>query len=149
MFSMSAGPLNPETLKAALRGSSAGACVTFEGWVRDENEGRNVTSLEYEGYEAVAVKEGEKILEEAKQKFALLGVRCVHRVGHLAVGDLAVWVGVTAGHRAEAFAACQFIIDEIKHRLPIWKKEHYTDGDSGWVNCQVPAGHAAAREKHF
>jgi adenylyltransferase/sulfurtransferase len=76
----------------------------------------------------------------------------VHRVGSLGVGELAVWVGVSAAHRGEAFAACRFIIDEVKHRVPIWKKEHYVDGDSGWVNCERCAagphhsGHAHEQE---
>ena len=68
----------------------------------------------------------------------------MHRVGSLALGDVAVWVGVSAAHRDEAFRACRYIIDEVKHRLPIWKKEHYENGDSGWVNCErcaAPAAH--------
>jgi molybdopterin synthase catalytic subunit len=109
----------------------------FEGWVRNENDGRVVVRLDYEGYEAVAVKEGEAVLAEAREKFALTRAGCVHRVGSLEIGDLAVWVGVSAGHRGAAFDGCRYIIDEIKHRLPIWKKEHYADGDSGWINCQV------------
>jgi molybdopterin/thiamine biosynthesis adenylyltransferase/rhodanese-related sulfurtransferase len=72
---------------------------------------------------------------------------CVHRVGSLAIGDLAVWVGVSSAHRGEAFAACRYIIDEVKHRVPIWKKEHYTDGDSGWVNCERCAA-AAHQHEH-
>ena len=79
----------------------------------------------------------------------------MHRVGRLAVGELAVWVGVSARHRDEAFRACRYIIDEVKHRLPIWKKEHYVSGDTGWVNCErcaQPAGatctaHARARRR--
>jgi adenylyltransferase/sulfurtransferase len=76
---------------------------------------------------------------------------CVHRVGALAVGELAVWVGVSAAHRGEAFAACRYIIDEVKHRVPIWKKEHYADGDSGWVNCErcaAPSQHGADGREH-
>ena len=68
----------------------------------------------------------------------------MHRIGDLALGEMAVWVGVSAPHRSEAFAACRYIIDEVKHRVPIWKKEHYVDGDSGWVNCErcaQPAEH--------
>jgi molybdopterin synthase catalytic subunit len=61
---------------------------------------------------------------------------CIHRVGSLDLGDMAVWVGVSSAHRAEAFDACRYIIDEVKHRLPIWKKEHYRSGNSGWVNCE-------------
>jgi molybdopterin synthase catalytic subunit len=73
---------------------------------------------------------------------------CVHRTGSLAIGDLAVWVGVSSQHRAEAFAACRYIIDEVKHRVPIWKKEHYVNGDSGWVNCERCAEHAHAEHVH-
>ena len=136
MFSMSAEPIEVDELQAELKDASAGACVTFEGWVRNENEGHPVQSLEYEGYEEVALKEGAKILEEAIEKFKLSRAVCTHRVGHLQLGDMAVWVGVSSGHRGEAFKACAYVIDEIKTRLPIWKKEHYTDGDSGWVNCE-------------
>ncbi|MDK1021093.1 MAG: molybdenum cofactor biosynthesis protein MoaE [Candidatus Hydrogenedentes bacterium] len=121
-------------LRKSLEAASAGGCVTFEGWVRNENEGRDVRQLEYEGYAAVASKEGQKVLDEALEKFDVLRAECVHRVGHLEVGDMAVWIGVSAGHRAAAFDACRYIIEEIKSRLPIWKKETYTDGDSGWLN---------------
>jgi molybdopterin synthase catalytic subunit len=76
-------------------------------------------------------------MAEARAKFGLVRAIGIHRVGSLQIGDLAVWVGVTSGHRGEAFDACRYIIDEIKYRLPIWKKEHYAGGDSGWINCQV------------
>jgi molybdopterin synthase catalytic subunit len=82
------------------------------------------------------VREGERILTEARQRFGVARARCAHRVGPLAIGDLAVWVAVSAAHRGEAFDACRYIIDEVKHRVPIWKKEYYLDGDSGWVNCE-------------
>jgi molybdopterin synthase catalytic subunit len=114
----------------------AGGYVCFEGWVRDHNEGQDVTRLEYEAFEALAVKEGERILAEASKRFPIKHALCIHRVGSLELTDLAVWVGVSAAHRGEAFDACRFIIDEVKHRLPIWKKEHYRGGDSGWVNCE-------------
>ena len=78
------------------------------------------------------------------QRFPHLEARCVHRVGLLEIGECAVWVGVAAKHRDEAFRACRYIIDEIKHRLPIWKKEHYVNGDSGWVNCERCASHGIA-----
>jgi molybdopterin synthase catalytic subunit len=90
----------------------------------------------------VAVAEGEKILAEAAGKFPYLHAHCVHRTGMLEIGDCAVWVGVASAHRDEAFKACRYIIDELKHRLPIWKKEHYANGDSGWVNCERCAEHA-------
>ncbi len=112
--------------------------------MRDLNEGRRVTALDYEAFEALATAEGARIVDAALARHGAIAGRCVHRLGHLAVGDVAVWVGVAAPHRAEAFAACREIIDAIKHRLPIWKKEHYADGDSGWVNCEHAAGHGAA-----
>ena len=134
-FSISAEPIDTTALHAALAHPAAGACVVFEGWVRDHNEGRPVDSLAYEAYEAVAWSEGEKILTEACARFCLNGAVCVHRVGHLQLGDVAVWVGVSAGHRGDAFEACRYIIDETKKRVPIWKKEHYAGGETGWVNA--------------
>lgn len=113
-----------------------GGFAAFEGWVRDHNEGQSVSRLEYEAFELLAVKEGERILAEARERFGVELAACVHRTGSLGIGDLAVWVGVSAPHRDEAFRACRYIIDEVKHRVPIWKKEHYVDGDSGWVNCE-------------
>ena len=114
----------------------AGGYVSFEGWVRDHNEGQEVVRLEYEAFEALAVKEGSRILDAARQRFPIKQALCVHRVGLLELTDMAVWVGVSAVHRGEAFDACRFIIDEVKHRVPIWKKEFYRSGDSGWVNCE-------------
>ena len=124
----------------------AGGYVSFEGWVRDQNEGREVTRLEYEAFEALAVTEGDRVIAEALQRFPIKRAACVHRVGALDLSDLAVWVGVCATHRGEAFEACRYIIDEVKHRLPIWKKEHYRDGNSGWVNCEGCA--AAPQHRH-
>jgi molybdopterin synthase catalytic subunit len=116
----------------------AGATVVFEGIVRNNNEGRQVKSLEYEAMERLAVKEGMRIMQEAKEKFPILDGSCVHRVGHLQVGEIAIRVEVNAGHRKEAFAACQYIVDEVKSRVPIWKKEHYVDGSSEWINAADP-----------
>ena len=134
-FELTSDAIDPAACAERLRASSCGACVTFEGWVRDHNEGRGVTRLEYEAYPAVALSEGSRILEEVVARHGVTHAYCVHRVGDLAIGDMAVWVGVSAGHRGEAFAACREIIDEIKKRVPIWKREHYTEGDSGWVNA--------------
>ena len=135
MFRVSSEKLDAQALSAELANCSSGALVTFEGWVRDHNEGQPVESLEYQVYYALALKEGQKLLAEAQAKFDIQGVLAVHREGHLAIGDVAVWVGATAAHRGVAFDACQFVIDEIKHRLPIWKKEHYTQGEAKWVYC--------------
>ena len=134
MFEISAQPIDGTALRAALGDDRAGACVTFEGWVRARNEGRPVDGLDYEALPGLAEKEGNRILDEARARFPILGARAVHRTGSLALGELAVWVGVTAEHRAAAFDACRYIIDEAKARLPIWKKERYADGTQGWVN---------------
>lgn len=135
-FSISDQPIVPDALKRRLEDAACGACVTFEGWVRNHHQGREVLRLEYEAYEPVAVKEGEKILAEAVEKFGVSHIHCIHRVGPLDLGGIAVWVGVSAGHRGEAFDACRYVIDEVKARVPIWKKEFFEDGDTGWVNCE-------------
>ncbi|HEY6545288.1 MAG TPA: molybdenum cofactor biosynthesis protein MoaE [Dokdonella sp.] len=140
-FELSDGTIGVDARKRVLDDAAAGACVTFEGWVRDHNEGRAVQRLDYQAYAPLAQSEGEAILSEAIATFGLREARCVHRVGALAVGDLAVWVGVSAGHRDAAFAACRWIIDEVKRRVPIWKNEHYADGESGWLH---PDGSPAA-----
>jgi molybdopterin synthase catalytic subunit len=127
---------------------AAGGYVSFEGWVRDHNQGREVTRLEYEAFQDLAIKEGERILAEALVRFPIKRALCIHRVGELGLSDMAVWVGVSSVHRGEAFAACRFIIDEVKHRVPIWKKEHYRSGDSGWVNCERCAAAAPHSEEH-
>ncbi|MBI2435461.1 MAG: molybdenum cofactor biosynthesis protein MoaE [Candidatus Hydrogenedentes bacterium] len=147
MFRISGSPINPEALKTQLAAAGAGACVTFEGWVRDHNEGKRVRRLEYEAFVSMAEKEGACIVAGAREKFGLDHALCIHRVGTLEIGQIAVWVGASAPHRDEAFAACRYIIDEVKHRVPIWKKEHYIDGDSGWVHCEhcaQPGRHHAA-----
>jgi adenylyltransferase/sulfurtransferase len=141
-FFFSSSALQPEKYRAELADAAAGGYVSFEGWVRNHNEGLDVTRLEYEAFEALANKEGERIVIEAIKRFGIVNAACVHRVGSLAIGEMAVWVGVSSRHRAEAFAACRYIIDEVKHRVPIWKKEHYVSGNSGWVNCERCAEHA-------
>ncbi len=136
MFSFSETQIDPHTLREQLFDDAAGAYCGFEGWVRNHNEGRSVRQLEYEAYEPVAVLEARKIFAEAEERSPHLKAFCVHRTGLLDIGDCAVWVGVSSPHRDEAFEACRYIIDQVKVRLPIWKKEHYVDGDSGWVNCE-------------
>ena len=145
-FSFSEAPLDTAALQGRLRDDSCGGFAAFEGWVRNHNEGHAVTRLEYEAFVQLAEKEGARIVDEAVRRFGVTRAACVHRVGSLAIGDIAVWVGVSAAHRDEAFRACRFIIDEVKHRVPIWKKEHYVNGDSGWVNCERCAAHAHDEE---
>lgn len=137
MFTLASRPIDVAAQRAAMDEHAAGGFVTFEGRVRNRNAGRAVVRLEYEAFGPLAEKEGRRIVDEARRNFAVFDVRCVHRVGLLELGELAVWVGVSAQHRDAAFAACRFVIDEAKTRVPIWKKEYYADGDSGWIQ---PAG---------
>jgi len=134
-FEIRREPISPSVLAADLADAGAGACASFEGRVRDHREGRRVTRLEYEAFEELAIREGACIVAEAIARHGALAARCVHRVGALGIGEVAVWVGVIGAHRSESFAACHWIINEVKHRVPIWKLEHYADGSSQWVNC--------------
>ena len=134
-FRFSHTPIDTAALRAELANPESGGYTSFEGWVRNHNEGHRVGHLEYEAFEPLAVKEGERIVAEAIERFGIERAACVHRVGDLAIGDMAVWVGVTAEHRGAAFDACRYVIDETKARVPIWKKEYYASGETGWVNC--------------
>lgn len=138
-FALSAAAFEIAPLRAGLLSAQAGAYASFEGWVRDHHGGRAVLGLRYESYAELALSEGEKVLAEARERFAIVDARCVHRVGDLAIGELAVWVGVSAAHRDAAFAACRYIIDETKARVPIWKHERYADGEADWLHPLPPA----------
>ena len=143
-FRLSDAPIDATALQAGLRNPRAGACASFEGWVRDHNDGRSVGGLRYEAYVELAEREGAAILVEARQRFEIVDAACVHRIGDLAIGDLAVWVGASAAHRGPAFEACRWIIDEVKARVPIWKHERYADGEAGWLHPErAPDGGAA------
>ncbi len=133
-FLLCADALDAQQLALELSSDRAGAFVSFEGRVRNHNNHRIVQRLEYQAYAALAEAEGARILREASEKFAIEHTCCAHRVGTLAIGDIAVWVGVSSAHRDAAFACCRYIIDEVKLRVPIWKNEHYADGESGWLH---------------
>lgn len=139
MFKLSPVPFSPLRFAEKMRHPAAGGFVSFEGWVRDHHDGRKVLALEYEALEPLCDSEAQKIFAQAKERFEVLDIVCVHRTGRLSVGEMAVWAGVMASHRDAAFKACRYVIDELKRRLPIWKKEFYTDGQSEWVNCQYVA----------
>ena len=130
-FKITSNAINIETNKSIGQDSALGARAIFEGVVRNNNEGQEVTKLEYDCYESLAIKEGNLILNEATKKYALKDVFCVHRIGSLEIGETAVIVIAASKHRDEAFKACRYVIDEVKIRVPIWKKEHYVDGESG------------------
>jgi molybdopterin synthase catalytic subunit len=141
-FILSAEPLDPSGLARELHAQAAGALVTFQGWVRVTTGASGaatsarargaVTAMEYEAWGDRALRQGRQVVEAAAGSFDVLAVSCVHRVGRLAVGEIAVWIGVTAVHRDAAFGACRLVIDEVKRRVPIWKKEHFADGTSEW-----------------
>ncbi|KAF1727028.1 molybdenum cofactor biosynthesis protein MoaE [Pseudoxanthomonas japonensis] len=133
-FHLSETPIDVAPLRAGVLDPRAGGYASFEGWVRDHHAGRAVGGLDYEAYAVLAEREGERIIAEAKARFDVIDACCVHRVGTLAIGDLAVWVGVSAAHRGAAFDACRYIIDETKRRVPIWKREHYREGDADWLH---------------
>lgn len=137
-FAISSTVIDVAALRESLHDARAGGFASFEGCVRDHNDGRAVHGLRYEAYVELAQSEGERILAEAGERFAILGARAVHRIGDLQIGDIAVWVGVAAAHRDGAFAACRWIIDEIKSRVPIWKHERYAEGDAGWLHPDTP-----------
>ena len=123
-------PLDPRICEARALSAADGALVTFTGAVRDHHDGRAVAGLRYEAHPAA-----DRFLQEvlARHRTADIRVAAQHRVGDLAIGELAVVVAVAAPHRGEAFAVCAQVIDEIKSQVPIWKHETYLDGDSVWV----------------
>jgi molybdopterin synthase catalytic subunit len=133
-FLLSCEPL-PESLPGVLT-SGTGALVSFTGMVRDHNAGKAVVEIEYSAYPELAEREGKRIVGESIERFGLLAAGCVHRLGVLRPGDVAVRVWAAAAHRREAFRACEFVIDAVKASVPIWKRESYADGDKAWVTCQ-------------
>ena len=135
-FEITGRTIDLQAFRTRLLDPACGAYVQFDGWVRDHNEGQEVLRLEYEVYEPLAAKEGERIIEEAIRRFGVSHACAIHRSGLLELSDVAVVVGVSSHHRGEAFDACRYIIDQAKVRLPIWKKEHYRNGHAEWVNCQ-------------
>lgn len=133
-FALVDAAIDAAAWRARLAHASAGGVVVFEGVVRDHHQGVAVAGLEYTAHAGLARRQGERILAEAVARWPLRACAAVHRTGRLGVGDLAVWVGVAADHRQEAFAACAWIIDAIKCRLPVWKREWRPDGSVAWVD---------------
>lgn len=127
--------LNPEVLRTALTDTRAGALVLFEGRARNHHEGRAVLSLSYEAYAAMAEKELERLRQQAIERFGLIGCAIYHRIGEVPVTEAAVIVATSSAHRAEAFQAAAWAMDEIKASVPIWKREVYQDGSEAWVEC--------------
>jgi molybdopterin synthase catalytic subunit len=133
-FRLNGHGIDVAALRRSLEDPHCGAIVGFDGVVRDHHDGRAVSALRYEAYADLAEREGQAIVDEALARFDVRGIVAEHRVGLLAIGDVAVYVGVSAAHRDAAFAACRHVIDEIKARVPIWKHERYGDGAAAWIH---------------
>ncbi len=134
MFRIVSDPIEEHLKDADLREESRGAIISFEGRVRNHNNNKEVTQLDYEAYEELAVTEAKTIFDEAMVRFDIESIAGFHRVGELNPGQLAFWIGVGASHRDPAFKACRYAVDEIKQRITVWKKEYYADGSSDRIN---------------
>ena len=131
---LSGVPLDLTRLLARVEAPDRGAVTSFLGLVRDHQAGRRVTRLEYSAYAPMAEAECARILSEAEARWPVR-IALEHRIGALDIGDAAVAVAAAGAHREEAFAACRFVIEEVKRRVPIWKKEFYADGTLEWVGA--------------
>jgi molybdopterin synthase catalytic subunit len=133
VFAIVKTPIDMASLMQAVQEDACGGVVTFAGVVRERSDDdRPVTGLSYEAHEPMAVAEFERIAAEASDRFGSCRITVQHRIGELRVGEIAVGVAVASAHRGEAFDACEYVIDELKRRAPIWKKEHYADGSADW-----------------
>ena len=134
-------PIDPIALVRAVSSPGNGAVILFLGAVRQVNEGRDVTGIDYAAYEGMALRELQAIVDEGATRFGTRDVVVEHRLGELQVEDISVGIAVAHAHRDSAYAASRWVIEELKRRVPIWKREHYIDGTREWVD---PSGHAAA-----
>jgi molybdopterin synthase catalytic subunit len=138
MIVLTADPIDVGALGAAVQDPEHGGLVTFIGSTRREAGGREVVALEYEAYEELALGELAAIVDEARVRFGA-HVAVAHRTGRVDVGDPSVAVAASAGHRPAAFAACRYVIDELKARAPIWKRTVYADGGTDWLDGRAAA----------
>lgn len=127
MFTLAKTEINADKLKQRLQQDQCGGFCSFEGWVRNHNDNKAVDYLAYSAYEELAITQGNAIVKHSLETYDIKAAACVHRIGTLQIGDMAVWVGVSAAHRNDAFLACRYIIDTLKADVPIWKKEFYSD----------------------
>jgi molybdopterin synthase catalytic subunit len=125
--------IDPAALLGDTLSSADGAALLFWGVVRNENDGRPVTHLEYSAYTEMAEQEMRRIADEARARFGTGAIGVIHRVGRLDVGEASVGISVASPHRGEAYEASRYVIEELKRRVPVWKREGYADGESGWV----------------
>jgi len=150
LFRVLETPLDVAQATAAVSAPEVGGIDVFLGVVRDHNAGRAVTRLEYHAYVSMAEKEMQRIAQEIARELPGVRLAALHRIGSLLVGDLAVVCAAGAVHRGEAFTACRALIDRIKHRVPIWKREHGPDGPYwvGWEDARCGDGHTDEQHQH-
>jgi len=143
-------PIETEKLAVAVKRGQDGAVVVFDGIVRDNSRGRQTLYLDYEAYEAMAVKQMAELGAEARRRFGVRQVTLVHRLGRLTVGETSVLIVVASAHRAQAFDACRWIIDTLKQTVPIWKRETFVDGAVWAAGEPFPVGVAVdvAEDRH-
>jgi molybdopterin synthase catalytic subunit len=147
MFEITERPIDPASLVAHISDPSAGAIATFLGTTRETNRGRKVLRLEYEAYAEMAVAEFEKIAQQAIERWELVRVAIVHRVGVVPLGEASVAIAVSAPHRRDAIEACHFCIDSLKLVAPIWKKEHFEGGEV-WIGSLADCDHGDEHAGH-
>ena len=136
-------PIDPAHVLTLVGADQDGASLLFLGVVRDHNDGRSVGGVRYDAYEEMAGQVLEEIVDEAAGTAGTDRIAALHRVGELAVGEISVAIAVSSPHRAESYDASRYIIEEIKKRLPVWKKERYSDGAEEWIGGQTPAAPTA------
>ncbi len=137
-------PIDPTSVLERVGERADGAALLFLGVVRDHADGRPVEGMRYDAYVEMAEGVLAEIAAEAAERLGTDRVAVVHRTGELAIGEVSVAIAVSSPHRAEAYDASRYVIEEIKKRLPVWKKEHYTDGAAAWVEGAVPPGTGVA-----
>jgi len=127
-------PIDVAALTREVAAADRGAVSLFLGTVRNSNDGRPVNGIDYSAYDAMAVAEMSRIVDEARERFGGVVIAVEHRIGTLDVGDVSVAIACAHAHRAQALDANRYVIEELKRRVPIWKREHYLDGTSEWVD---------------
>ena len=148
LVAVTSAPLDLPALVAAVSatGTCDGAVTTFIGLVRDHNQGRRVSFLEYEAYEPLAVRALERILDEARESWPEARLAVHHRIGRLEITEASIIIVAASPHRADAFAACRYTIERVKQIVPIWKHEHFEGGDVWLEGATADPEDAAARE---
>ena len=136
-FELTSGPIDIVSVSRRVVPAECGATVTLDGYVRQFTRGRETSYLVYEAYEAMAHKEAEKLIVQAKANFDVSHIGIVHRLGKLEIGETSVVISVAAPHRRAAFEACEWLIRELKQTVPVWKKEVYADGEQ-WIEGEIP-----------